>query len=394
MFAQERSIDRNTLRQAFRTQMNSDMLTHPICKICDIADWDHPEFRERVIEVTGWPPEKDLRHRKLWEFAQTVRALKAYHLLNERAVGLSVAAGREKLLFYLANCAGRVVATDLYGEGNFASREADKRFLTDQRSFAEMDYPEDRLKALYMNALRLQFEEHSFDFAYSLSSIEHFGGLDAAIQSLREMVRVVKPGGLIVIATECLLSHVPTFDVFTPEEIDVLVERSGASLIEPISYHVSDRTLQAVTDFDHGDLHAFPQINMRRDSGAVFTSIVLALQKPMSFETTQRYPLLQTDLTWLDEDVEAIRNIYPQEAMPRLTQQGVPAMLLESPYTRLPLLGRLWQRLRRPLHKLITFYLDEQARRQAEDLNSWLETHLYATLDKMLKLDRASRTRR
>jgi len=387
-------IERAGLHPLFTSRPDATLGDWPICKVCDIADWDHPAFREQVIEIMRWGPDADLRHRKVWEFAQTIHALRTHQLLDEHAVGLSVAAGRERLLFYLANQIGMVVATDMYGTGPFASREADRRFVNDQRSFEPFEFRMERLKVLFMNALRLQFESNTFDFAYSLSSIEHFGGLGAAIQSLREMVRVVKPGGLVIVTTEVRLNDRPSIETFTVEEIDALVAGVGVALIEPITYCLSDRTLQIVTDFDHGDLYKFPHINLRRQSGAIFTSITLAFQKPMSSETTQWYPLLQTDLEWLVGDIEAIRNIYPQEAMPRLIHQGLPTMMLQSPYTRLPLIGRLWQRLRRPLHELITFYLNEQARRQAEDVNLWMETHMFTIMDKLLELDRASRAQR
>lgn len=36
----------------------------------------------------------------------------------------------------------------------------------------------------------------------------------------------------------------------------------------------------------------------------------------------------------------------------------VSALLADSPYTRLPIIGRVWQRLRRPIHELITYYLN------------------------------------
>ena len=49
-------------------------------------------------------------------------------------------------------------------------------------------------------AFDLQFPDESFDIAYSLSSIEHFGGLEGASAALDEMARVVKPGGEIILS--------------------------------------------------------------------------------------------------------------------------------------------------------------------------------------------------
>ena len=38
-----------------------------------------------------------------------------------------------------------------------------------------------------------------------MSSIEHFGGHEAAARSMQEMARVTKPGGVVAVATEYLL---------------------------------------------------------------------------------------------------------------------------------------------------------------------------------------------
>jgi FkbM family methyltransferase len=44
--------------------------------------------------------------------------------------------------------------------------------------------------------------------------------------------------------------------------------------------------------------------------------------------------------------------------LPFLPIPPVVVNLADSPYTRLPVLGRVWQRLRRPMHELIAYYLN------------------------------------
>lgn len=51
----------------------------------------------------------------------------------------------------------------------------------------------------------IPFRDATFDCCWSLSSIEHFGGHEAAARTMREMARVTKPGGIIAVATEFLL---------------------------------------------------------------------------------------------------------------------------------------------------------------------------------------------
>jgi SAM-dependent methyltransferase len=386
-------IPRSSLRLPLAGQSSLPRGKLPICKLCDLADWASPSFLDLAADITGWSLDADFRHRKAWEFVQTVRALRAQDLLDERAIGLSVAAGREALLFYLANHVGRIVATDIYGEGHFASREADRLFLTDQQRFAPFAYRADRLKVLSMNALALHFADNAFDFVYSLSSIEHFGGVAAAIQALREMVRVVKPGGLVFITTECAVNGLVAQDVFGLADIERLANECGAELIEPIDYGLSDLTLQTLVDFN-GDLNTLPHINLIV-SGAIFTSISLAFRKPTDSKTEsdeqRNAPLLQSDWSLLDADLEDIRSLLPYELVTLPAVRKVRYLAGDSPFTRLPLIGSLWNWIRRPLHELICFYVNQQAESQIAEINGWLKDYQAMQTDRVLGLRRRLR---
>jgi len=57
---------------------------------------------------------------------------------------------------------------------------------------------------------------------------------------------------------------------------------------------------------------------------------------------------------------------------------GVGVLLAESPATRLPILGPLWERIRRGAHSLVVFYLGELARRQVA-----VNRHVVSTLNRM-----------
>jgi ubiquinone/menaquinone biosynthesis C-methylase UbiE len=59
-----------------------------------------------------------------------------------------------------------------------------------------------------MDATNLEFPSESFDIAFSISSIEHFGGKNhsGALRSLKEIERVLKTGGIATISTEYILN--------------------------------------------------------------------------------------------------------------------------------------------------------------------------------------------
>ena len=200
------------------------------------------------------------------------------NVLNDDCLGLSVAAGVERILFYIANKCQRIVASDIYGYGSFASLEANGDFLKNQEKFACYPYRKECLKAVSMNALDLRFPDNTFDYVICLSSIEHFGSMQNSIKAIHEMARVVRAGGLVFISTEVSLNGLFSTDVFTVKQIERLVKKSGLELQEPINWHISPKSLDIMTDMLTDDLNALPHINLR-SYGAVFTSISIVLKK-------------------------------------------------------------------------------------------------------------------
>lgn len=273
-----------------------------LCKLCDIRDWDRPGFSDLVSDIEKRQLGYRRLHRKAWEFAQTVYALQKMGLWSKRAVGLSVAGGRERLLYYGAIHLARFVAVDIYGKGEFAGVEADKEFLLHPEAFAPYAYPTERLKALYMNALDLKFEDNTFDFAVSMSSIEHFGGIEQAVRALGEMKRVVKPGGAILVTTECILNGNGYITYFLPQDIKTLIAASGLELIEDIDWSLSDKSLRHLCDDQEDDLDATPHLNLRHEN-SIWTSISLVFTKQAS---ESHSALLETNPHELDVQLQRI----------------------------------------------------------------------------------------
>ena len=139
------------------------MLRRQYVKLCDIRDFEDAGLRERIHDIVPRvEPPADL-HRKYWEYATLTLFLEDVGLLDDTAQVLSVGAGHEEVLYWLANRVGRVVATDIYGEGGFAEGEADAAMLTNPEAFAPYPYREDRLDVRGMDARALEFPDESFD---------------------------------------------------------------------------------------------------------------------------------------------------------------------------------------------------------------------------------------
>jgi SAM-dependent methyltransferase len=278
-------------------------------KLCDIRDFDDPAVRARIDDIVpGLEPPAHL-HRKNWEYAMLTLFLEDSGLLREDVQILSVGAGHETVLFWLANRVAKVVATDIYGEGSFSAGEADRTMLSDPASFSPYPYRESHLEVQHMDAKKLEFPDESFDAVFTLSSIEHFGSWADIQQASREMGRVLRPGGRAYITTECFLGpsvltrsvqeagsrltggHMfGSMRVFTPRTlVSEIVEPSGLELVQPLDASPPENVENVImlekdrpvasasgTPFPHVAVRA-KRFGARTQS---WTSIGLALAKP------------------------------------------------------------------------------------------------------------------
>lgn len=290
-------------------------MTRQFAKLCDVRDWDDAELLRVLREIL---PERDPAthvERKVWEFAMLALFLEETGRLNDATEALAVGAGDERIVFWLANRLGRVVATDIYGEGDFAVREARSSMLDDPAAHAPFPYREDRLEVRWMDARELDFPDASFDVVFSLSSFEHFGGPDDVARASRELGRVLKPGGHAFVVTECFVRRHPlnaapadfavklltlgrkrkraglrrravVVEVFTPRELERLIVRpSGLELMQPLDLTLPESSRVNVTRTDGEGLHPasgdyWPHVLLQADH-SLFTSVALPLRKPL-----------------------------------------------------------------------------------------------------------------
>jgi SAM-dependent methyltransferase len=224
-------------------------------------------------------------YRKGWEWTQAAYGLKKLGMLKPDHSAVGVGAGREGLIFWLSDKLREVVATDLYGSGAWCTlhgREADPAVLTDPSQFCPRPIKADRIRFLTMDGTRLELPDESFDIAWSLSSIEHFGGHDQAAQAVREMARVTRINGIVVIATEYLLleeySH-PEY--FSKQELFKYVVHASPDLelVEPIDFSLPPAEYLIDSIALPIGIHRRRRHVVLNDGAVQWTSIILFMRK-------------------------------------------------------------------------------------------------------------------
>jgi SAM-dependent methyltransferase len=265
-------------------------------QLTDVFKWFDPDWVAAMDALKATPDytPPDFIHRKAWEWVQTVYGLDSLGMIRPDARALGVGVGWEPLSFFFANHMAEVVATDLYPvESEWTDREGNPRILEDPKDFAPYPYPEDRVRFLRMDGTRLEFPDNSFDVVWSCSSIEHFGRHPGATRSMKEVERVLKPGGVASVITEYVLPHAQTGELttFDPEYFNLrcvwdylLRPVPRLRLVQPLDLNLPDYyrqrpvILPEESEAPHGGIDK-PHIVLRVPTGTEITSIALFLRK-------------------------------------------------------------------------------------------------------------------
>jgi len=139
---------------------------------------------------------------KLWENALAVESLSK---LPPESNVLGVGAGLEVTSFMLANRGLNVFASDIYLAADQWDEPALKAFaLNPELVFP--NYSRERIFPMHVDARFLPFPDEYFDGVYSSGSLEHFGSEEDIVQSINEIIRVMKVGARASISTEFRVS--------------------------------------------------------------------------------------------------------------------------------------------------------------------------------------------
>jgi SAM-dependent methyltransferase len=170
--------------------------------------------------------------------------------------------------------------------------EAPADFIRNPEKYSEQEYNHQKLTVLNMDGKKLSFDSDRFDVVFSFSSIEHFGGQkhSGALESVREMGRVLKAKGIAIVATEFILNNKDHNEYFNERTIysDLIDKLDNLKLVEPLDLTITEKTAQTVLDFYPDPLYwncmsseykkSHPHV-LIRIRNIVHTSIMLVFKK-------------------------------------------------------------------------------------------------------------------
>lgn len=219
-------------------------------------------------------------HRKGFEWVQTIYGLTILGKINYGNIALGVGTGHECIVYWLAKKLKKVFATDLFS-GDWKSeesKEGDPDVIKNPEKYQPFEYPKERLKFLQMNGCDLSFEDNTFDIVFSLSSIEHFGGKDQSALAVKEMSRVLKPGGIAVIATEYVLNNVTHSDFFNEADLlEYIIKPGNMKLIQDINFNIPRIFIENPLKMPE-ERYSTPHLSLT-DGRTIWTSIILFFEK-------------------------------------------------------------------------------------------------------------------
>ena len=255
----------------------------PFNKIANVADIANPKWRELLEDMgESFAMDEGRFHRKTWEHVHIVYIMNQLGYLRPENNCLSIGAGREPVLYYLAHKMAKIVGIDIY-EGQYLGGEDETDVMVHPAKYAPFVYPEENLELVQMDALNLTFPDNHFDVIFSASSIEHFGNPRQIARSIAEMERVLKPGGLCVITTELALNRIagdiPNTRIFRLQELLDMFEQAGFQLdTAPVDIAIEDNWLNDWVKLPQ-EIHKRPHAVLRY-LRTVFTSVALSFTKP------------------------------------------------------------------------------------------------------------------
>ena len=202
-------------QQGQMAAVEQDSILPLTSRLCRQADFAEPWFRAWCDALHLKP----LLHRKIWEYAFVLQAIRENGALRGGARGVGFGCGEEPVASLLASRGIDVTVTDLAPEqskglgwvatGQHTS-SLHKAYYPDLVSQDEFDRRV-RLEYVDMNAIPASMNE-GYDFCWSICALEHLGSIRKGLDFIKNSMKVLRPGGVAIHTTEFNLTNEETVD--------------------------------------------------------------------------------------------------------------------------------------------------------------------------------------
>lgn len=201
-------------------------------------------------------------HRKIWEYAFVLQALREANLLKAGVKGVGFGCGQEPLPSYFASLNVDVLVTDLAVEKSSglgwinSAQHAGGAFAAFQSHLVDRETFVRRVTHRFVDMNDIPADLRGYDFCWSICALEHLGSIAKGLDFIENALETVRPGGLSVHTTEfnCLndaatIDNWPTvlFQRRHFEEIAVRLTAKGHH-VAPLDFDIGDMALDKFVD--------------------------------------------------------------------------------------------------------------------------------------------------
>jgi hypothetical protein len=195
------------LKRSREDRLNAHRL--PYSKACNLEDFSHADMRELIRSAfphdrerfgDEFPAGREARH--YWQAAMTARAFADHGVLGPDALVLGIAAGNDPALFWLTEHVGRVFAADLYLNKTARAGTRCPSMLVEPDRHWPGSWDRQRLVVQHLGCQELRYSNESFEGVFAPHALESCTSTDEVEQCLEELLRVLKPGGILSLTVE------------------------------------------------------------------------------------------------------------------------------------------------------------------------------------------------
>jgi 2-polyprenyl-3-methyl-5-hydroxy-6-metoxy-1,4-benzoquinol methylase len=268
----------------------SPSLASPVSQLCTAEQMLSPIYDDWCDAIHS-PPRFS---RKQWEFVFIMQALEKAGMLSEGKSGLGFGCGREPLAGLFASTGCQVLATDLdphaahlqgWVDTMQHSASLEELYKSAKRILSKKDFFDRvRFESADMNQIPETFFG-KFDFVWSACALEHLGSLQHGMDFIKNSLRCIKPGGVVVHTTEFNLSsndetmESKNCSIYRARDIQKLIDEveAGGFVVAPLNLNHGNKPVDR-----HVDLPPYgfsPHIKLKLE-GYVVTSIGLIIHRP------------------------------------------------------------------------------------------------------------------